>query len=214
MTTEEGQLARVLAELLRIQRWAGGEAVSAARIFGLQHGVESVLRQDEESFGIDNDTQDKVEQMLEDVEAHKQSADGIAIADRLRREGVSETHASRVMSLCRLQSRFLDGIRLVASGTGSNYRWLLQPENVTTGWRGAVHYMELVDTSEGVRKTHHAVWAPAVPRVGEYVTPQGGPRMKVVAVEHVVITEAMSEGCEQHCLVPQIVLQADEDSEK
>jgi hypothetical protein len=35
---------RILAELLRLQPWAGGESVSAARIYGLMHGFESVIQ--------------------------------------------------------------------------------------------------------------------------------------------------------------------------
>jgi len=213
MNHDDGQYVRVLAELLRIQRWAGGETVSADRIFGLLHGFESVLRRETESFGIDEDTQNKVEDLLEEVEARTQSPDGPAIKERLRRDGVDETAAYRIMQLCRLQSRFLEGIRLIASGRGCAFPGLNHPEHLTNGWRGALHYMELVDSTEGVHKKLHGVFAPAIPRVGEFVTPQGGSKMMVVAIEHQAITEAASEGCGQACLVPYVILQAIEEEQ-
>jgi hypothetical protein len=43
----------------------------------------------------------------------------------------------------------------------------------------------------------HAVFAPAVPRVGEYVTPQNDSQMQVVAVEHHAIGQGNHEGISQ-----------------
>jgi len=48
------------------------------RIFGLMHGFESVIRQESEGFGISEETQEKVEDLLDDVEAGTQSADAQA----------------------------------------------------------------------------------------------------------------------------------------
>ena len=71
------------------------------------HGIESVIRQENESFGISEEkTYCKVEDLLENVDNDKQSTDGMAIKDRLRRDGVDETDAATIMELCRLESRF------------------------------------------------------------------------------------------------------------
>ena len=69
------QRLQILAEILRLQRWAGGESVSADRVFGLMHGFETVIREESEGFGITEETQDKVEDLLEDVESGKQSSE-------------------------------------------------------------------------------------------------------------------------------------------
>ncbi|QDU95176.1 hypothetical protein Pla8534_29880 [Lignipirellula cremea] len=104
----DSEHARILAELLRLHRWAGGDSTSAARVFGLMHGFETALRQESESFGISEETQDLVEDMLDDVENGKQSADGPSIKSRLHAAGVGEVDAGAVMRLCLLQSQFLD----------------------------------------------------------------------------------------------------------
>jgi len=207
MNTNGLHQARILAETLRLQRWAGGESVSADRIFGLMHGFESVIRQEAEGFGISEDTQEKVEDLLEDVEAGRQSTDGRSIKDRLHREKIDEIDAEKVMLLCRLQSRFTESIEKIAEGKGCVFPRLRRPRHPEQDWFGAIHYMELVDCSEGVRKKMHAVFAPVVPRVGEFVTPQSGSQMRVVAVEHVAITQGDSEGVSQPCLVPHVMLE-------
>ncbi|QDT07465.1 hypothetical protein K227x_58920 [Rubripirellula lacrimiformis] len=84
-------LSRSMAEILRLQRWAGGDSVPADRIFGLYHGFESTLAQEAEAFGISRDLQDKVEEIFDDVERCKQSAKGMAIKQRLIRDKVDET---------------------------------------------------------------------------------------------------------------------------
>ncbi len=206
--------ARMLAEILRIQRWAGGDSVPADRIFGLMHGFESVFREETESFGISEATQEKVEDLPEEVEAGTQSSSGTSIKERLRRDGIKESDAKRVMELCLLQSRFNEGIKKIAKGKGSIFRSLNQPRLPEQDWFGALHYMELIDCSEGVHKKMHGVFAPAVPRVGELVTPQQGSTMEVVGVEHVAIAQGDQEGIMQHCLIPHILLEAvDDDSQ-
>jgi hypothetical protein len=196
----------ILAEILRLQRWAGGDSVSAARTFGLMHGIESVIRLETESFGISEETQRKVEDILDDVENGKQSTDGMSLKDRLRDDGVRESDASTVMELCRLQSRFGEAIDKIIQNAGSVFAHLASSDLPEQGWYGALHYMELVDCSEGAPKKMHAIFAAAVPRVGEFVTPQGGSQMRVAAVEHVAITIGSREGLSQHCLIPHVCL--------
>src|SRR5262249_9572319 len=102
-------LARIMAEVLRVQRWAGGDSVSAARVFGLQHGFETTVR--EESIpAVSEMIQDKVEDLLADVQAGKQKTDGLSIKDRLLQDGVDEEAARLVMEQCRLESRFPDEV--------------------------------------------------------------------------------------------------------
>lgn len=205
---------RLLAEILRLQRWAGGEAVSSARIFGLMHGFETVIRQECECFGISKDTQRKVEDILEDVEHGRQSTDGPRIKDRLYRDGVDETDAGLVIQLCRLQSRFPDGIEQLINGRGSIFSYLSKDRLPEQDWSGALHYMELVDCTEGARNKMYAVFAPTVPRVGEIVSPQKGSTMKVVDIDHVVISQGSHEGISQHFLVPHVLLEAIEEDEE
>ena len=204
----EFHFSRLLAELLRLQRWAGGESVSADRIFGLLHGFESVLSEEKESFGVSREAEEAIEDLLDDVEAGKQSTDGRSIKDRLRSEGVDELVALKVMKFCTLSGRFTDGILKVAQGRGgfgSTLKSVRQPEQ---DWLGALHYMELVDTTEGVRKPLHGVFAPAIPRVGEFVTPQRGSQMVVVAIEHQVTILGEDEGINQPTMIPYVILEA------
>ena len=198
--------ARTLAEVLRIQRWAGGDWVPADRIFGLMHGFESVLRGERESFGITEQTQEKVEDLLEAIDRGELPADAMEIKARLRADGIDETDALRVMQLCHLQSRFTDTIGKIIEGEAVLFATLRRPRLPEQDWSGAVHYMELVDSTGGVRKKMHAVFAPAVPRVGETVTPQAGSVMEVVGVDHVVMTRGDREGHGHPCLVPHIIL--------
>lgn len=211
-TGSDFQYGQLLAEILRLQRWAGGDAVPADRIFGLMHGFETVLCQ-ERASGISEETQGKVEDLLDDVEAGKQSVDGLSIKDRLRRDGVDETHAALVMQLCLLQSRFLDGIEKLVSGQGSVFAHLRGLRLPEMNWFGALHYMELVDCSEGVETKMHAVYAPCVPRIGEIVEPQRGSQMRVVDVRHVVVQQGQSEGVSQAMLVPHVLLEAIDQAE-
>nr|WP_123784771.1 hypothetical protein [Pirellula staleyi] len=205
--------AIILAEVLRLQRWAGGEHVPADRIFGLMNGFESVVDQESESFGISRDTQDKVENLLEDVEYGTQSTDGMAIKDRLRRDHVAESDAGRVMQLCRLQSRFVDSVNAIANGVGSVFAYITRRRQPEQNWFGSLHYIELVDCTEGVRKKLHAVFAPAIPRVGEYVTPENGPAMRVVGVDHVVASQGDDESVVHNILIPHVLLEMDDNDE-
>ncbi len=208
MDESQVPLPIILAELLRIQRWAGGEGVSAGRIFGLMHGIESVIRQENESFGIAEETQRKVENLLEDVDRDKQSSDGTAIKDRLQRDGVDEADAATIMELCRLQGRFGPAIDKIVKGKGSTFSRLRQLRSPEQDWFGSLHYMELIDYTKDVRKKMHAVYAPAVPRVGEIVVPPGGSPMRVIRVDHVMNDQGRQQGLLQYILVPHVLLKA------
>lgn len=211
MADEKLLNARILAEVLRLQRWAGGESVSAARIFGLMNGFETELQRECEAFEISEETQTKVEDMLEDVDKGTQPTDGMSIKERLRQDGVDETDCRRVMTLCRLQSRHIGGISKIVNGKGSPFLGLDSPRLPEQDWFGALHYVELVDCTDDTRKKMHAVLCPTVPRVGEVVTPQQGSRMRVVAVEYDVISQGDREGVSQRYLVPYVLLKPADD---
>ena len=202
MSEENRNTGRLLAEILRLQRWAGGEAVSAARIFGLMHGFESVL-EEEQSRVVSRQTQDAVEDVLEDVEAGKQSVDGNSIKTRLRQSGVRESDAALVMQLCWLQNRFTDAVEKIAQAPGSPFRQLLRQRSDERNWHGALHYLELFDSAG---KRLHAAFSPCVPRVGDVVRPQRGPRMKVAAVEHVAVSLRDASGPRDVLLIPHVKL--------
>jgi hypothetical protein len=207
MAEKNLQNARMLAEILRLQRWAGGDSVSAGRIFGLMHGFESVLREESESVGVTAEVQRKVEDLLEDVEAGKQSVDGLAIKDRLRRDKVNESDASLVFQLCLLQSRFTEGVEKVATGSGSIFAHVIRQHSPESAWFGALHYVELCDSTEGVHKKLHGMFAPAVPRIGETVEPQRGSPMRVVNVVYVAAEQGDSEGIPMPILIPHVILE-------
>ncbi len=202
MPKENQALGRLLAEILRLHRWAGGDAVSAARIFGLMHGFESVLTE-EQSPGISRETQDKVEDLLEKVEAGEQSVDIRAIKNYLRGVKVNESDAASVMQLCRLQSRFSDGVEKIAKSPGSSFAPLLRERASERNWHGALHYLELID-SDGDKM--HGTFSPCVPRIGETVCPERGSRMKVVAVEHVAVALKKNPGPRDVLLIPHVIL--------
>lgn len=205
---ELNESARVLAELLRLHRWAGGETVSAARVFGLMHGFETVIRKEYESFGISEKMQRLVEDMLEDVDHGRQAVDGLAIKNRLQTDGVDEVVAEAVLKLCRLQGRFGDVIDQLVEAPGSVFSSMQNDREPEQNWAGALHYMELVDcTGEGNKKLH-GVFAPVVPRIGEMVTPQGGSAMRVVDVEHMVVNQGDRQGIRGHFqMIPFVYLE-------
>ncbi len=195
-------VSRVLAETLRLQRWAGGDSVDAARVFGLTHGVESVIRQERESPGISEETQEKVEDILEDIEAGQQSVVGRELKHRLLRDKLDEPTVATVVHLCQLQSRFLDAAKRLAERGSHLFGVIGQQQLPEREWLGAQYYVELVDCSEGDETPMHAVMVPALPRVGERVVPQAGTVMEVVGVEH----RAASQEHLTPRLVPHVLL--------
>ena len=215
------QNARLLAEILHFQRWAGGESVSAARIFGLMNGFETMLRKemDEEGGegqwrGISEETQRKVEDMLANVESETQSTNGMSIKDRLRNDGVDESDAAKVMQLCLLQSRFGPGIEAIVSGHGSPFSHLTVHQRPENSWSGALHHVELCDSDGGKM---HSVFSPCVPRVGEIILPERGSAMRVVAVEHSIMKQQTSDNISQPLmpiLIPHVFLEAIDDGDE
>lgn len=213
MEESELQLARMLAEVLRLQRWAGGESVSAGRIFGLMHGFETTLRLESESHGISEEIQRKVEDILDDVEAGKQSSNWMSIKDRLHGEHISESDAILVMKLCCLESRFGNAVRMIADGEGFTHSPLGKQRLPEQDWFGALYYMELVDCTDGAHKKLHSVFAPGIPRVGELVTPENGSKMRVVEVEHLATKQGDQEGVDMVYLTPYIYLESVQDDD-
>lgn len=196
----------LLAELLRVQRWAGGDSVSAARIFGLMHGFESVINEEKDSFGISEIVENKVEDILDELDSETLAFERNSIKDRLRIEGISESDATRVMELCRLQSRYTDVVDRIAKECGFRIQSQLPEHN----WFGSLHYIELVDSTEDAHKKLHAVFSPTVPRIGELIQPENGPPMKVVKVEYVMCKQGEIEGVPTIALVPYVYLETDE----
>ena len=213
MENETVLIAKLLAEVLRLQRWAGGDSIPASRILGLLHGFETELRNECKSFGISEETQDKVEDLLEAVESGQQSPKSESIKSRLKAAQIKEADAIRVMELCWSQSRFTEGIEAIATAPRSRFRKLAKPRHSEQNWFGALHHMELVDCSAGKHAKMYAVLAPSVPCIGEIVTPQLGTQMKVIDVEHVVISQGDEEGITQRYLVPHILLESIEQSD-
>lgn len=173
----------LLAEVLRLQRWAGGESVSAARIFGLLNGFESVIDEETESFGVSRKTQSAAEDIMDELDSGK-PVTGMELKDRIRQAGIDETDFDRVVELCRLEERFPDALKALddAGLCGAE----TPPEQE---WLGSLHYMELHLTSGGIGK-QHSVFAATIPRVGEMVSAfdenDRSIELRVVEVTHVL----------------------------
>lgn len=204
---------RVLAEILRLQRWAGGETVDAARIFGLMNGFESVLCTDDDK-GISRETQDLVEDMLQDIEDGNQGTSGPSIKDRLYKDGVDEIDAGRILTLCQLQSRFTDAIQQIEEGPGCIFHSLSSAAVAKESqWFGALHYLELVDCSSDSRTQMYAVFAPTVPRVGDIIEPEQGSLMVVAAIHYKVTSFENGKGPPHRLLVPFVYVEAPDEDE-
>ena len=196
----------ILAEILRLQRWAGGDSVSAKRIFGLANGFESLLDEEAESFGISRKLQEKIEDVFEDIEAGNQSADGISFKSRLHRDRIDESDAACVLQYCRMGGRFGDAYKKLVDDDGAVFSYLKSSNDPEREWFGATHYMELIDCSSEERNKMYGVFAPAVPRVGELVTPQRGQTMEVIGIDHVICSQGDTERATYHILVPHVLL--------
>jgi hypothetical protein len=209
------QNTRLLAEVLRLQRWAGGDAVPADRVFGLMNGFESVINEENESPGVTEEQQEEVENMLEEIESGEQPADGMAIKERLHRDGIDELKAILVMKMCMLQSRFPDALKKLAS-SGSGFEHVSRFRTPEANWFGALHHLELIDTTDGAYREMHAVFSPCIPRAGEIIEPERGSRMRVANVTYVIGSQGESPGITQPILIPHVHLEAlgnDEDNE-
>lgn len=204
-------VSRLFAEVLRLQHWAGGSEELPARIFGLMHGFESVIDQ-VCTPGISRSVQDKVEDLLQDVEDGKQPTDGMQIKMRLERDGISEVQASAVMRLCELQSCFGDAIEQIVAASGL-FRSLNRIGSEEDGWFGALHYIEIRDRTEDGAGRSHAAFVPTVPRVGELVEPQAGSVMRVVEVRYVAAPREDSEKGPRVLLIPHVTVEPVEDTD-
>lgn len=219
-TVTERQVGRVLAEVLRLQRWAGAwDEASPARLFGLMHGFESALRKEfadegEEilGIGISEETENVVEEILQQIDQAIESErplDGQWLKGQLWEKSVSETDAIQIMRFLKLQNHLVEAIDAVAPWIHAP---LARPEAADeTRWFGGLQYMELYDTTEGARKKLHSAFAASVPRVGEIVEPENGSAMAVVKVSHVARTERDSNGFKRLILVPHVDLEAIEE---
>jgi len=201
----------VLAEVLRLQRWAGGDAIAADRIFGLLHGFESIMTEEHESFGISREVQDRAEVILQDVENGAQSADGFSIKQRLLDDKLDETVVSDVIHLCILQGRFPDATNKLTAAT-SHFHHLTVSRAPELQWLGSLHYLELVDCTEDAHKKLHGCFAATVPRIGEVLTPENGSPMRVVDVEWLMISQGEDEVRRQTRLVPHVYLECESES--
>lgn len=117
------------------------------RLYGLANGVESVLKEERTST-ISEEIQDKVEDILEEVERDELSPDGMTIKDRLRQDEIDELDAQIIMRLCVLQSRFGEGVEKIANCPGSAFPNVLNARSKTVDWSGALYPIELFDESK------------------------------------------------------------------
>ena len=216
ISKEELRYARTLADILHLHRWAGGDQVDLATIFGLAKGIESVIRETlPEEDGISSETQRKIEDILDDVDRGKQSTDSISLKNRLHREGISDTDAITIMRLCILQRRFTSAIKKISEGPGGTFESIFMEKTETSNWDGAKIYMELVlETDEGRLETI-PTFAPCLPRVGETIDlsylfdkKAGEMRMEVVGIGY--DAHRMKDPLDQHPmaqLVPYVILE-------
>jgi hypothetical protein len=183
--------AKTLSDILHIHRWAGGDLVDLATIYGLANGVESVV---EESVprGISRETQEKIEDVLQDVDAGKQSPKSLDMKSRFRSDRICETDASIIMRLCVLQGRFTDVIKKIAESNGSVFNTVFGERTETSNWDGAKIYMELVVDLGEKKPRMIATFAPCIPRIGETIDLRdlfeeketGSMWMEVVGIEY------------------------------
>ena len=189
ISKEELRYARTLSDILHLHRWAGGDQVDLATIFGLANGIESVIRETlPEENGISSETQDKIEDILVDVDKGKESTDSLFLKQRFHREGISDTDAITIMQLCILQGRFTGVIKKISEAGGA-YSTVFMGKTKSSEWDGAKIYMELVLETGKDRLEIISTFAPCLPRVGETIDlsylfdkKAGEMRMEVVGI--------------------------------
>ena len=174
----------------------------------LMHGVESVISQEVESFGISEETQSKVEDLLQEIENDETAFDAMSVKQRLLGDGVDVSDAGKIVELCRMQGRFPDAVDKLVTEPDTLFHHLKRTTPPEKNWFGATHFIELVDCTAGARNKLHGVFAPAVPRVGEIVVPEGGSKMIVIGVEHHMAPQGIEEGIPTHHLIPHVLLKA------
>lgn len=201
----DASLGKLLAEVMLLQRWAGGDPVSLAQMFGLANSVESVLEEAKPNV-ISRETQDKVEDILDDVRNGRQDPDGMALKERLHSDGISETDAQTIMRLCVLENRFGDAVKTIAEAPGSTFSTVLDSPSSNHQWYGALHYLELFDESQHTPML--SVFSPCVPRIGETIETLKGSPMRVVDVRYSAqpVPDPLG-GHQQRVLVPTVHLE-------
>ena len=131
----------------------------------------------------------------------------MSIKDWLASEKIEEEVAYNIFRLCQLQERFPDAIERIANGKGASFQGLKELERLpNSDWFGSLHYLELVDGSGEAEKKLYAVFSPCVPRVGEFVDPEGGQSMEVAEVSYQVVT--FGGDTSRRILVPFVYLEA------
>jgi len=182
--------AKTLSDILHLHQWMGGDQVDSATIFGLANGVETIV---EESIprGISRETQEKIEDVLQDIDKGSQSPESMAMKSRFHSDHISESDAITIMRLCVLQGRFTDEIKKVAESRGSAFKTIFGRRTQTADWDGAKIYVELVVDLGKQKPEMIATFAPCIPRVGETIDlsdlfdkKAGSMWMKVVGIEY------------------------------
>ena len=216
ISKEDLRYARTLSDILHLHRWAGGDQVDLATIFGLAHGIESVIRETlPDTRGISSETQSKIEDVLDDVDRGTQAIDAISLKNRFHRDGISEDDAINIMQLCLLQSRFTSAIKKISEGPGGTFSTIFSEKTETSNWDGAKIYMELVLETDKGRLETIPTFAPCLPRVGETIDlsdlfdkKAGEMRMKVVGIGY--DAHRMKDPLDQHPmaqLIPYVILE-------
>ena len=182
--------AKTLSDVLHLHRWMGGDQVDLATIYGLANGIESIVKESVPR-GISRKTQDKIEDILQDVDEGNQPPDSLAMKGRFHRDRICEDDAIAVMRLCILQSRFTNVIKKIAESDGSVFSSVFGHRTETSDWDGAKIYMELVVDLGKKKPEMFSTFAPCVPRVGETIDlsdlfekKAGSMWMEVVGIEY------------------------------
>lgn len=187
---EQLRYAKTLSDILHLHRWMGGDQVDLATIYGLAHGVESVIKESL-PHGISDKTQEKIEDVLQDVLNGKQSPDDFSMKDRFHEDGISEGDARIIMRLCILQERFTPEIKKIVENGGGAFGSILNSRTKTSDWDGAKIYMELIVDLGEKKPKMISTFAPCLPRVGETIDlsdildqKAGSMWMQVVGIEY------------------------------
>ena len=160
--------AKTLSDILHLHRWMGDDQVDLATIYGLANGVESVVKESIPQC-ISRKTQDKIEDILQEVDEEKQSPEYLELKTRFHSDRISEDDARTIMRLCILQGRFTNVIKNIAESRGSLFRTVLGERTKTSDWDGAKIYMELVVDLGKQKPEMIATFAPCIPRIGETI---------------------------------------------
>lgn len=213
MTTNDGREANaaiewLAGELITLQRWAGGDGVSLAKLHGFVNRIESVMNEEVPSL-ITCEEQREVEDMLDLIDRGKLTTDGMTIKKYMVRKGIDEVVASKIIRLCYLQNRFPDVIEKLDQ-PDSHFHGVLDSPVSTDAWYGATHYVEIADTSGHTKPM--SVLSPCVPRIGEIVETHHGSPMRVIEV--VYHAQPDNDPLNPHrraVLVPTVMLEPIED---